>query len=177
MIVLTCFNALRVEFNSLLPGQEGCVFYVIASKVKGKVRSFGLCSALQPIRSIVPSPLKLLFFTTRGVVYQPDTQRTLLAEEGTIRISSTMSEIYEDCWVLLHAPKLGHGTDYFTSPPKEGMLWIFSAGKIRRLSPGANPRSLVPEGSMLTTRPPVPEGSMLTTWTPKPLISSTFEYV
>jgi hypothetical protein len=28
-------------------------------------------------------------------------------------------------WVLSHAPKLGHGTDYFTSPPKEGMLRIF----------------------------------------------------
>jgi hypothetical protein len=27
--------------------------------------------------------------------------------------------------VLLHAAKLGHGTDSFTSPPKEGMLRIF----------------------------------------------------
>jgi hypothetical protein len=27
---------------------------------------------------------------------------------------------------LLHAVKLRHGTDGFTSPPKEGMLWIFS---------------------------------------------------
>jgi hypothetical protein len=123
---------------------------------KGKVRSFGVYSALQPIRSIVPSPLKLPSFTTRGAVYQPDTQRTLLAEEGTIRISSTISEIYEDCCVLLHAPKLGHGTDYFTSPPKEGMLWIFPARKIRRLWLGANPRSWVPEASMLTTRPPKP---------------------
>jgi hypothetical protein len=25
--------------------------------------------------------------------------------------------------VLLHAAKLRHGTDGFTSPPKEGMLW------------------------------------------------------
>jgi hypothetical protein len=24
----------------------------------------------------------------------------------------------------LHAAKLGHGTYYFTSPPKEGILWI-----------------------------------------------------
>jgi hypothetical protein len=29
------------------------------------------------------------------------------------------------CEVLLHAAKLGHGTDYLTSPPKEGMLRIF----------------------------------------------------
>jgi hypothetical protein len=27
---------------------------------------------------------------------------------------------------LLHAAKLGHGTDSFTSPPKEGMLRIFN---------------------------------------------------
>jgi hypothetical protein len=40
--------------------------------------------------------------------------------------------------------------------PKAGMLWIFPAGKIRRLRSGANPRSWVPEASMLTTRPPKP---------------------
>jgi hypothetical protein len=28
--------------------------------------------------------------------------------------------------VLLHAAKLGHGTDSFTSPPKEDMLRIFN---------------------------------------------------
>jgi hypothetical protein len=31
--------------------------------------------------------------------------------------------------VLLHAANLGHGTDGFTSPPKKGMLWIFSLKK------------------------------------------------
>jgi hypothetical protein len=28
--------------------------------------------------------------------------------------------------ILLHAAKLGHGTDSFTAPPKEGMLRIFN---------------------------------------------------
>ena len=50
---------------------------------------------------------------------------------------------------LLHAVKLRHGTDGFTSPPKEGMLRIFSPEK----SDGFNPRTRVPEASMLTTRP------------------------
>jgi hypothetical protein len=36
------------------------------------------------------------------------------------------------------------------------MLWIFQAGKIRRLRSGANPRSWVPEASMQTPRPPKP---------------------
>jgi hypothetical protein len=31
--------------------------------------------------------------------------------------------------VLLHAANLRHGTDGFTSPLKEGMLWIFSPEK------------------------------------------------
>jgi hypothetical protein len=31
--------------------------------------------------------------------------------------------------VLLHAGKLRHGADGFTSPPKEGVLWIFSPEK------------------------------------------------
>jgi len=36
---------------------------------------------------------------------------------------------------LLHAANLRHGTDGFTSPPKEGMLTILSPLKIRRLRP------------------------------------------
>jgi len=43
---------------------------------------------------------------------------------------------------LLHAENLRHGTDGFTSPPKEGVLRIFFALKIRRLR--------------LTPRPPKP---------------------
>ena len=39
---------------------------------------------------------------------------------------------------LLHAANLRHGTDGFTSPPKEGVLRIFFALKIRRLRPGLN---------------------------------------
>jgi hypothetical protein len=31
--------------------------------------------------------------------------------------------------VLLHAVNLRHGTDGFTSLPKEGMLWIFTPEK------------------------------------------------
>jgi len=48
---------------------------------------------------------------------------------------------------LLHAVNLRHGTDGFTSPPKEGMLRIFSPWKIRRFRPGLNPRTWVPKAS------------------------------
>jgi hypothetical protein len=50
---------------------------------------------------------------------------------------------------LSHATKLRHGTDGFTSPPKEGVLRIFSSLKIRRLRAGLNPRTWVPKASTL----------------------------
>jgi hypothetical protein len=46
-----------------------------------------------------------------------------------------------------------HGTDGFTSPPKEGMLWSFSPEKSDSFG---RDRSWVPDASMLTTRPPKP---------------------
>jgi len=51
--------------------------------------------------------------------------------------------------VLLHAVNLRHGTDGFTSPPKEGVLRIFSPLKIRRLRPGMNPRTWVLKANTL----------------------------
>ena len=50
---------------------------------------------------------------------------------------------------LLHAVNLRHGTDGFTSSPKEGVLRIFSPWKIRRRRPGLNPRTWVPKASTL----------------------------
>jgi hypothetical protein len=57
---------------------------------------------------------------------------------------------------LLHAANLRHGNNGFTSLPKEGMLRIFTPLKIRRLRPGLNLRTWVPEASTLTARPPKP---------------------
>ena len=50
---------------------------------------------------------------------------------------------------LLHAANLRHGTDGFTSPPKEGVLRIFSPLKIRRLRPGLNTGTWVLKASTL----------------------------
>jgi hypothetical protein len=38
-------------------------------------------------------------------------------------------DFHGNCSVLLHATKLRHGTDGYTSLPKEGMLRIFSPEK------------------------------------------------
>jgi len=49
--------------------------------------------------------------------------------------------------VLLHAVNLRHGTDGFTSSPKEGLLRIFSPLKIQWLRPGLNLRTWVLKAS------------------------------
>jgi len=50
---------------------------------------------------------------------------------------------------LLHAANLRHETDGFTSPPKKGVLRIFSPLKIRRFRQGLNPRTGVLKASTL----------------------------
>ena len=57
------------------------------------------------------------------------------------------AELYVTFWDLLHAVKLRHETDGFTSPPKKGVLKDFFALKIRRLRLGANPRTWVQKAS------------------------------
>jgi hypothetical protein len=46
------------------------------------------------------------------------------------QILPTACYFHGKCRDFLHAAaNLRHGTDGFTSPPKEGMLWIFSPEK------------------------------------------------
>jgi hypothetical protein len=58
--------------------------------------------------------------------------------------------------VILHAVNLRHGTDGFTSPPKEGVLRIFFARKNPTASAGFEPASLGTKGQHATSRPPKP---------------------
>jgi hypothetical protein len=76
-----------------------------------------------------------------------------MGEEMADSTLRTTCDFHGKCTDLLHAAELRHGTDGFTSSPKEGMLRIFVSRKIRRVQPGLNPRTWVPEASMLTTRP------------------------
>ena len=58
--------------------------------------------------------------------------------------------------VLLHAANMRHGTNGFTSLPKEGVLRIFFALKIRTASAGFEPANLGTKGQHATSRPPKP---------------------
>ena len=54
---------------------------------------------------------------------------------------------------LLHAVNLGHGTDGFTSHPKEGVLRIFFRPKNPKSSAGFEPANLGTKGQHATPRP------------------------
>jgi len=101
-----------------------------------------------------PPPLEVPTFSARCLHVQRR-ERPLAAEGGTFRgremflqISSRI-RLPHNSRYLLHTANLRHETDGFTSPPKEGVLRIFSPLKIRRLRPGLNPRTWVPKASTL----------------------------
>ena len=58
--------------------------------------------------------------------------------------------------VLLRAANLRHGTDNFTSLPKEGLLRIFMAFKNPTASAGFEPANLGIRGQHATSAPPKP---------------------
>jgi hypothetical protein len=49
-----------------------------------------------------------------------------MGEEMANSILRTTCDFHGECKDLLHAAKLRHGTDGFTSPPKEGVLRILT---------------------------------------------------
>jgi len=97
-------------------------------------------------------PLDVPTFSARCLHVQRS-ERPPGAEDGTLRGREMFRQIWPRTRLprnsLLHVANLGHGTDGFTSPPKEGVLRIFSPLKIRRLRPGLNPRTWVPKASTL----------------------------
>jgi hypothetical protein len=82
-------------------------------------------------------------------------ERPLAAEGGTLRGWEMFRQISSRIRLplnsrdLLHTANLRHGTDGFTSHPKEGVLRIFSPLKIRQLRQGLNLRTWVPKAITL----------------------------
>ena len=98
-----------------------------------------------------PPPLDVPTFCARCLQVHRR-ERPLVAEGGTLRGREMFRQISSRIRLplpLLHAANLRHGTDGFTSPPKEGVLRIFSPLKIGGLRPGLNPRTWVPKASTL----------------------------
>ena len=101
-----------------------------------------------------PPPLDVPTFSARCLHVQRR-ERPLAAEGGTLRGREMFRQIWPRIRLplnsrdLIHAANLRHWTDGFTSPPKEGVLKIFSPLKIRRLRSDLNPRTWVPKASTL----------------------------
>jgi len=118
----------------------------LAHFILGKFLGVG-CHCFHP-------PLDVPTFSARCLHVQRR-ERPLAAEGGTLRGRDKFRQISSRIRLprnsrdLLHAANLRHGTDGFTSPPKEGVLRIFSPLKIRRPWPGLNPRTWVPKASTL----------------------------
>jgi len=99
-----------------------------------------------------PPPLEVPTFVTRCLHVHnnprdPSSERWNCRQEMSGNFAEMMTSTpFRD---LLHAANLRHETDSFTSPPKEGVLRIFSPLKIRRPPPGLNPRTWVLKGSTL----------------------------
>ena len=113
----------------------------LARCILGKVLGVGC--------NFFPPPLDVSIFSARCLHVQRR-ERPLVAEGGTLRGREMFRQIWpriqltRNSMDLLHAANLRHGTDGFTSPPKKGVLRIFSPLKIRRLRPGLNPQTWLP---------------------------------
>ena len=105
-------------------------------------------------RHCFPPPLDVPTFSARCLHVQRR-ERPLAAKGRTLRGREMFRQISSRIRLprnsrdLLHAANLRPETDGFTSPPKEGVLRIFSPLKIRRFRPGLNPRTWVPKASTL----------------------------
>ena len=116
--------------------------------------------ALQPLRLIVRSGLDVPTLATRRLhachhARAPSGGRWNCGREmsGKFCLNADFQVTFRD---LLHAVKLRHVADSFTSPPKEGVLRIFFRPKNPRASAGCEPANLCTKGQHATSRPPKP---------------------
>jgi hypothetical protein len=115
--------------------------------------------ALQPLRLIVQSELDVPTFATRRL------HASLRESTQWWKVELWARNVWEFCLNadllvtfrdLLHDVKLQHGTDGFTSPPKEGTLRNFFCPKNPMATAGCEPTNLGTEGQHATSRLPKP---------------------
>jgi hypothetical protein len=114
-----------------------------------------------------PPPLDVSTFSARCLHVQRR-ERPPVAYGGTLRgremfrqIPSTI-RLPRNCRDLLHAANLRHGTDGFTSPPKERHAEDFFALKNPTASARFEPANLGTKGQHATSRPPKPVPTIYT---------------
>ena len=112
----------------------------------GADRGAGSLDAPRPYERALCAPLLVSPVISRGAP-RPATWETSISEGGKYgremadQILPTACYFHSKCRDLLHAANLRHGTDGFTSSPKEVMLRIFSPEKSDGFSRGLNSRT------------------------------------
>ena len=107
-----------------------------------------------------PPPLDVPTFSARCLHVQrrkrpPATEGGTLRGQEMFRQISSRIRLPRNSRDLLHAANLRHGTDGFTSPPKEGVLRIFCPKNPTALA-GCEPTNLGSKVQHATSRPPKP---------------------
>ena len=108
------------------------------------------CHYFPPLLDVPPFAARCLH--VRNYARDPNSQRWNCGREccPVIFAEMTTSTPFRD---LLHAANLRHGTDGFTSPPKEGVLRNFFALKNPKASAGFEPANLGTEGQHANPSP------------------------
>jgi hypothetical protein len=129
---------LRFPWSSSVPSRirRGCkdrIYSLPYSDHEDRGRLGSRSRGYQPVapKPIAAGPLCSAICSARHLQRH---ERPLLVKDGITGTEWPVnlacdSDFHVNHRVLLHAVNLRHGTDGFTSPPKEGMLWIFSPEK------------------------------------------------
>jgi hypothetical protein len=127
MYTITIVNCTRTDFICIQSGATFNSTYGIPTTGVFLIYTTTHCSLL---RLIVRSGLNVSTFATRRLhachhTRAPSGERWNCGQEmpGKFCLNADFHVTFRD---LLHAVKLRHGTDGFTSPPKEGVLRILS---------------------------------------------------
>jgi hypothetical protein len=108
-LILNIMSLQKLDIK--VPSRWRCMFlYEVAFR--------GFFSTLRPRGPIVFLPQQVPAFISRGTTHHTDARD--LYQRRPVGLNLQKSR-----WDFLHAAKLGHGTYYFTFPPKEGILRIF----------------------------------------------------
>jgi len=148
----TCFDCIE-SLSGLPKNRYNVSTFIVHSGIPNAYNILCFFTTHYTLRLIVRSELDVSTFATRRL----HAFHHAIAPSGGMRncgrkMSSNFclnADFHVTFRDLLHAVKLRHGTDDFTSPPKEGVLRIFFALKTRRLRPGVKSRTWVPKASML----------------------------
>ena len=129
------------------------------------------------VRPIAFLPTTISRIHLQSATHHTDTRDLYQRRRELLPINfASKSVIHQNSLGSFTCHKAGTWDRFFYFPSEGRHTEDFpDARKIQRLRPGLNPRTRVPEASMLTTRPPKPSGSVVA-WPAENPLSVTVEF-